>query len=228
MNKNQVHDRIVEIGIVPVIRVASAREAHFAAQAVQQGGLPIVEVPMTVPGAIDVMRELLRASGDDLLVGAGTVKSPDTASRCLDAGAQFLVTPGISFKTIELAVRANVVVMAGALTPTEIMMAWDAGSDFVKVFPCGSLGGPKYLKALRAPLPEIPLVPTGGVTLETAADYILAGAVALGVGGELIQNDALKSNRPEIISKNARRFIALVRQTRERMSRTDEAVRAGS
>ena len=226
MKKNQIRDRIIEIGIVPIIRAASAREAHLAAQAVQGGGLPIVEVTMTVPGAIDVIRELVRTSGDDLLVGAGTVKNPDVASECLDAGAQFLVTPGINFKTIELAVQADVIVMAGALTPTEIMMAWDAGSDLVKVFPCGPVGGAKYLKALKAPLPEIPLVPTGGVTLETAAGYILAGAAALGIGGELIQNDALKSNQPAIITENARRFVTLVRQTRDGMSRP-EAVRAG-
>src|SRR5580704_19504233 len=130
MNKTQVRDRIIEIGIVPVIRGTSPREAHIAAEAIRRGGIPIVEITMTVPGAIDVIRDLVRTSGDGFLVGAGTVRNPDMASQCLDAGAQFLVTPGINFKTIELAARANVIMMSGALTPSEIMMAWDAGSDF--------------------------------------------------------------------------------------------------
>jgi 2-dehydro-3-deoxyphosphogluconate aldolase/(4S)-4-hydroxy-2-oxoglutarate aldolase len=226
MNKIQVRDRIVEIGIVPVIRGSSAREAHLAAEAVCRGGIPIVEVTLTVPGAIDVIRELVRTSGGELLVGAGTVRNPDIASKCLDAGAQFLVTPGINLRTIDLAVQAKVLMISGALTPTEIMMAWDAGSDFVKVFPCGEVGGARYLKALKAPMPDIPLVPTGGVTLKTAAEYILAGAAALGIGGELILKEALRSNKLDIISENARYLVALVRRTREGMSRP-EAVQAG-
>ena len=226
MDKNRVRDRILEIGIVPVIRGASQREAHLAAAALSRGRIPIVEVTMTVPGAIDVIRDLVRTAGDELLVGAGTVRNPDVASECIDAGAQFLVTPGLNFRTIERALQANVLLMSGALTPTEIMMAWDAGADFVKVFPCGPVGGPKYLKALKSPLPDIPLVPTGGVTLESAADYLRAGAAALAVGGELIPNKALKLNMPEIVTENATLLVTLVKQTREAMS-SAEAVQAG-
>jgi 2-dehydro-3-deoxyphosphogluconate aldolase / (4S)-4-hydroxy-2-oxoglutarate aldolase len=214
MNKQQVRDRIVEIGIVPVVRASSASEARIAAEAVCQGGIPIVEVTMTVPGAVDVIRELVKVSGAEVLVGAGTVLDPDAARRCLDAGAQFLISPGLDVKTIEFAVREGVLMMAGALTPTEVIMAWNAGSDLVKIFPCGMVGGAKYIKALRGPLPQIPMVPTGGVNLNTAAEFIQAGAVALGVGGELVQIDALKADKPEIITDNARKFLAIVKQAR--------------
>ena len=214
MNKQQVRDRIVEIGIVPVVRASSASEARIAAEAVCQGGIPIVEVTMTVPGAVDVIRELVKTSGADVLVGAGTVLDPEAARRCLDAGAQFLISPGLDVKTIEFALREGVLMMAGALTPTEVITAWNAGSDLVKIFPCGMVGGAKYIKALRGPLPQIPMVPTGGVNLSTAAEFIQAGAVALGVGGELVQIDALKTGKPEIITENARKFLAIVKQAR--------------
>jgi len=217
MNKQQVRDRIAQIGIVPVVRASSPREARIAAEAVCLGGIPIVEITMTVPGAIDVISDLVKSSGAELLVGAGTVLDAETARRCLDAGAQFLVSPGLDLKTVELAVREEKLVMAGALTPTEIITAWKAGSDFVKVFPCGQVGGAKYIKALKGPLPQIPLVPTGGVNLDTAAEFIQAGAAALGVGGELVQGDALRSGKPEIISENARKFLAVVKQTRAQM-----------
>jgi 2-dehydro-3-deoxyphosphogluconate aldolase/(4S)-4-hydroxy-2-oxoglutarate aldolase len=169
---------------------------------------------MTVPGAVDVIRELAKNSASDVLIGAGTVLNPEAARRCLDAGAQFLVSPGLNLKTVELAVREGKLIMAGALTPTEVITAWDAGADFVKIFPCGQVGGAKYIKALKGPLPQIPLVPTGGVNLNTAAEFIEAGAAALGIGGELVQADALKSNKPEIIVENARKFLAIVKQAR--------------
>src|SRR6266851_2001777 len=161
MDKQVVRDRIVEIGIVPVVRAASAREARMAADAVCEGGIPIVEITMTVPGAVDVIRELAKNSGSQVLVGAGTVLNAEAARRCLDAGAQFLVSPGLNLQTVELAAREGKLMMAGALTPTEVITAWDAGSDIVKVFPCGQVGGAKYIKALKGPLPQIPLVPTG-------------------------------------------------------------------
>jgi 2-dehydro-3-deoxyphosphogluconate aldolase/(4S)-4-hydroxy-2-oxoglutarate aldolase len=218
MNKQKVRDRILEIGIVPVVRASSAGEARMAADAVCDGGIPIVEITMTVPGAVDVIRELSKSAGSNVLIGAGTVLSAEAARRCLDAGAQFLVSPGLNLKTVEFAGREDKLIMAGALTPTEVITAWEAGADFVKVFPCGQVGGAKYIKALKGPFPEVPLVPTGGVNLTTAAEFIEAGAAALGIGGELVEADALRSNKPEIIVENARKFLAIVKQTRERLA----------
>jgi 2-dehydro-3-deoxyphosphogluconate aldolase/(4S)-4-hydroxy-2-oxoglutarate aldolase len=218
MNKQKVSDRIAEIGVVPVVRASSSREALIAAEAVCQGGIPIVEITMTVPGAVEVIRELSKSSASEVLIGAGTVLDPETARRCLDAGAQFLVSPGLNLQTVELAVREKILIMAGALTPTEVITAWNAGSDFVKIFPCGQVGGAKYIKALRGPLPQIPLVPTGGVNLNTAAEFIEAGAAALGIGGELVQAEALKSGKSQIIADNARKFVEIVKQTRARMT----------
>ena len=221
MDKQKVRDRIAEIGVVPVVRASSSREALLAAEAVCQGGIPIVEITMTVPGAVEVIRELSKSSPSEVLIGAGTVLDPEKARRCLDAGAQFLVSPGLSLPTIELAVREKVLIMAGALTPTEVITAWNAGSDFVKIFPCGQVGGAKYIKALKGPLPQIPLVPTGGVNLDTAAEFIEAGAAALGVGGELVQAVALKSGKSQIIVENARKFVEIVKQARARMTSTN-------
>ena len=218
MDKQSVRDRITQIGIVPVVRASSPSEARLAAEAVCEGGIPIVEITMTVPGAIDVIRELAKHSASDLLVGAGTVLNVDTARRCLDAGAQFLVSPGFNPHTVDLAGREGKLIMAGALTPTEIIAAWEAGADFVKVFPCGQVGGAKYIKAIKGPLPQVPLVPTGGVNLSTAAEFLEAGAAALGIGGELVQPDALKSGNPQIIIENARKFLAIVAQTRAKMN----------
>src|SRR5437879_743309 len=224
MDKQKVRDRIIEIGIVPVVRASSAGEARVAADAVCQGGIPIVEITMTVPGAVDVIRELVKNCSSDVLIGAGTVLNPEAARRCLDAGAQFLVSPGLNLKTVELAVREGKLIMAGALTPTEVITAWDAGADFVKIFPCGQVGGAKYIKALKGPLPQIPLVPTGGVNLNTAVEFIEAGAAALGIGGELVRADALKSGKPEVIVENARKYLAIVKQARARMSSPNVAV----
>ena len=218
MDKQMVRDRIIEIGIVPVVRASSPAEACVAADAVCQGGIPIVEITMTVPGAVDVIRELVKNCASDVLIGAGTVLNPEAARRCLDAGAQFLVSPGLNLKTVEFAVQEGNLIMAGALTPTEVITAWDAGADFVKIFPCGQVGGAKYIKALKGPLPKIPLVPTGGVNLSTAAEFIEAGAAALGIGGELVQADALKNNKPEIIVENARKFLAIVKQARAQLA----------
>lgn len=218
MDKQKVRDRILEIGIVPVVRASSAAEACLAADAVCHGGIPIVEITMTVPGAVEVIRELVKKCGAEVLVGAGTILNAQMAQDCLDAGAQFLVSPGLNRPTVDLAVREKKLIMAGALTPTEVMAAWDAGADFVKVFPCGQVGGAKYIKALKGPFPQIPFVPTGGVNLNTAAEFIEAGSVALGVGGELVQAEALKSMKPEIIAENARKFLEVVRQTRLRLA----------
>jgi 2-dehydro-3-deoxyphosphogluconate aldolase/(4S)-4-hydroxy-2-oxoglutarate aldolase len=218
MDKKAVRDRIIEIGIVPVVRASSKREALIAAEAVGEGGIPIVEITMTVPGAVEVIRELAKSNPAEVLIGAGTVLDVETAARCRDAGAEFLVSPALNLETIEFAVKQSILIMAGALTPTEIVKAWKTGSDFVKVFPCGQVGGAKYIKALKGPLPQIPLVPTGGVNLNTAAEFLEAGAEALGVGSELVQSDALKSGRREIIVENARKFVEIVKATRERLA----------
>ena len=218
MDKKSVRDRIVEIGIVPVVRASSEREALIAAEAVSEGGIPIVEITMTVPGAIQVIRELAKSNASKVLIGAGTVLDAETARRCVDAGAEFLVSPALNPETIEFAVKENILIMAGALTPTEIVKAWKAGADFVKVFPCGQVGGAKYIKAIKGPLPQIPLVPTGGVNLNTAAEFLEAGAEALGVGSELVQIEALKSGKREVIADTARKFVAIVKATRDRVA----------
>jgi len=218
LEKQKVRRRIEEIGIVPVVRASSSREACVAAEAVCKGGIPIVEITMTVPGAIGVIRELSKSCGHEVLIGAGTVLNADDARRCLDAGAEFLVTPGFNRATVEFAARESKLILAGALTPTEIIEAWTAGSDLVKVFPCGQVGGAKYIKALKGPLPQVPLVPTGGVNLSTAAEFIEAGAAALGIGGELVQVEALRSNKPELIVETARKFLDIVATTRAKLS----------
>jgi 2-dehydro-3-deoxyphosphogluconate aldolase/(4S)-4-hydroxy-2-oxoglutarate aldolase len=221
MKKQEVRALIEKIGIVPVIRTASPQEARFAAEAVWQGGIPIVEITMTIPQALDVISELVKTM-PKLLVGAGTVVNQDLALQCFDAGAQFLVTPGFSQKTVAAAHNLDILIMAGALTPTEVMTAWDAGVDFVKIFPCSNLGGPSYIKALKGPLPNVPLVPTGGVNLETAADYLRAGAAALGIGGELVLKHAFQERKPELISNLAMRYAELVKEARTAMAAKSE------
>lgn len=218
MTKEQVRAKIKEIGIVPVVRAASAQQAIQASEAVCAGGVPIVEVTMTVPGAIGVISQLSNSMGNEILIGAGTVLDAETAQRCLDAGAQFLVSPGFDSATVQLAGRVGKLIMAGALTPTEVIAAWKAGSDFVKIFPCGTVGGAKYIKALKAPLPQVPMVPTGGVNLQTAADFIRAGSDALGIGGELVSAAALKSGNVSTITEAARQYVAIVKQARDEMA----------
>jgi len=213
MRKQEVRSIIAKVGIVPVIRASSAEEARFAADCVAKGGVPIVEITMTVPGAVEVIRELVKTM-PQMLVGAGTVLNESSARQCADAGAQFLVTPGFNAPTVTAARERDLLIMVGALTPSEIMAASDSGADFIKVFPCGSMGGPKYIQALRGPFPKVPFVPTGGVNVETAADYIRAGAVALGVGGEMISKEALKARDGNVISKLAALFVDLVRDAR--------------
>ena len=213
MKKAEVRALIEKVGIVPVVRATSAEEARFAAEAVCGGGIPIVEITMTVPGAVGVIAELVKAM-PEVLTGAGTVLDAESARKCAEAGAQFLVTPGFDAETVRTARELDLLIMAGALTPTEVITAWKHGADFVKVFPCGNLGGPNYIKALKGPLPQVPLVPTGGVNLETAADYIKAGAAALGVGGELIVKDAVRMRKAEVIRGLAAQLVELVREAR--------------
>jgi 2-dehydro-3-deoxyphosphogluconate aldolase/(4S)-4-hydroxy-2-oxoglutarate aldolase len=215
MTKEQVRARVLEVGIVPVVRAPSAKKALAAAEAVAAGGITIVELTMTVPGALDAIAELVKRAGKDIVIGAGTVLDAQTAQKCFDVGAQFLVSPGFDLETVKAARVAGKLIMAGALTPTEVIMAWKAGADFVKVFPASAVGGPSYLKALRGPLPQVPLVPTGGVNLNTAADFLRAGAAALGIGGELVSAAALESGNTTPITEAAKKYLAIVKQTRE-------------
>ncbi len=228
MDKQRARERILEVGIVPVVRASSPKEARMAAEAVCRGGITIVEITMTVPSAVEVIRELAKSAGAEILVGAGTVLNAEMARRCLDVGAEFLVSPGFNHGMVKFALQEGKLVMAGALTPTEVITAWEAGADFVKVFPCGQVGGAKYIKALKGPLPQIPLVPTGGVNLNTAAEFIEAGAAALGVGGELVSADALRAGKPEIIVENARKFLEIVKRARAQMGSSAAAVKSSA
>jgi 2-dehydro-3-deoxyphosphogluconate aldolase/(4S)-4-hydroxy-2-oxoglutarate aldolase len=213
MTRGEVRARIEEIGIIPAVRLSSAEDALFAAEAVCGAGIPIVEVTMTVPGAADVIRELVRQN-PGVIVGAGTVLSVETARRCLDAGAAFLTTPGLDRDVINFALGHSVVVFPGALTPTEIVAAWKAGSDFVKIFPCFANGGPAYIRTLKLPFPDIPMIASGGVDQQNAGDFILAGAVALGIGRHLIHPDAIKRRERGWIHELSRRYLNMVSQAR--------------
>jgi len=213
MNKEVVRARVLEIGIIPVVRASSALEAQFAAEALAAGGIPVVEVTSTVPGGIEILQHLAQTL-PDVLVGAGNVLGMESARRCLEAGAEFLVTPGLDAKTVEYAVHESMLIIAGALTPTEVIAAWQAGSDLVKVYPCAQVGGPHYIRALQGPFPDVPLVPTGGVNLRNAAEFIAAGAVAIGVGAELVQKAALKSRAHDVIRDTAHRFVEVVQEAR--------------
>lgn len=213
MNKATALQRTLATGIIPVIRAACAEDALFAAEAVLAGGINAAEITMTVPGATTVVARLAKQM-PEILVGAGTVLNADAAQRCLDAGAQFLVSPGLNLKTLEYAQKQDVLMIAGALTPTEVMAAWEHGADLVKIFPCSQMGGVSYIRALKGPFPEIPLVPTGGVNLDTCADFIAAGASALGVGGELIVKEAIRHRNAAVISELARQMLAAVQAAR--------------
>lgn len=215
MTREQIAHKIIETGLIPVVRATSAELALQAAGAIHRGGVPIIEIAMTVPGAIRVMEKVAEQLGGQVLLGAGTILDPETARAAMLAGADFIVAPSLNPKVIEIAHRYSKVVLPGALTPTEVLTAWEAGADFVKVFPAGSVGGPKYIKSLKAPFPHILLAPTGGVNLETATDFLVAGASALGVGAELVDAKALAAGKPEVVEENARKFLACVRKARE-------------
>ena len=206
--------RIEEVGIVPVVRASSSEEAVVVAEVIREGGIPIVEITMTVPGAITVIAELSKRYGDEVLVGAGTVLDPETARSCIAAGAQFIISPSLNIQTIELCKSQRIAIFPGALTPTEVVTAWDAGADAIKVFPCSAVGGASYLRALKAPLPDVKLVPTGGVSLATAKDFIAAGAWALGVGTDLVNTKAIKAGDRESVVAAARSYVAAVREAR--------------
>jgi 2-dehydro-3-deoxyphosphogluconate aldolase/(4S)-4-hydroxy-2-oxoglutarate aldolase len=217
MTKDQVRARIEEIGIIPAVRVSAHEDALFACDAVARAGIPIVELTMTVPGAV----ELLSAMGrhyPGVVAGAGTVLDLDTAKRCLDAGAQFLTSPGLEREVVEFAAERGVLVLPGALTPTEVLAAWKAGGDMVKVYPCSQVGGPRYIKSLKGPYPHIPLIASGGVNHHNAPDFLLSGAAALGIGGNLIPKEAIELRQPERIAELARRFREIVAEARARLA----------
>ncbi len=218
MIRKDVRARIEEIGIIPAIRVSSAADAIFASEEISNGGIPIVEITMTVPEALEVVSSLAR-SHPEMIVGAGTVLHAETARRCLDAGASFITSPGLDFGIVDVALKADAVIIPGALTPTEVIAAWNAGSDFVKVFPCAQVGGPNYIRALKAPLPHVALIASGGVNQRTAADFILAGASGLGIGRELIPTAAVQQRDPTWIGELARRFLAMVNSARHQRLR---------
>ena len=214
MSKHDVLAQIREVGLLPVIRAESSEVAGQAIEAIRAGGVPILEITMTVPGAIRLIEDMAGRYGGDAVVGAGTVLDPETARACILAGARFVVSPSLNLETIACCRRYGVAVLPGALTPTEVVAAWQAGADMVKVFPAGAVGGASYIKALKAPLPQVDFVPTGGVSLKTAADFIKAGATALGVGADLVDTKALQEGRAAEITRKARELVEIVKAAR--------------
>jgi 2-dehydro-3-deoxyphosphogluconate aldolase/(4S)-4-hydroxy-2-oxoglutarate aldolase len=216
MNKENVKSLIKEIGIVPAVRLSSAEDALFAAEAITSGGIPILEITMTVPGAINVIYELARKY-TDMVVGAGTVFDVDTAHRCLDAGASFLTSPGLDLEVVNYGLKRGVAVFPGALTPTEVAKAWKAGADFVKIFPAAQAGGAGYIRALKGPFPEVPLIASGGVNQQTIEKFISAGATAVGIGRHLIDPKAIQRREGDWVRELARRYLQMVKHTRSEM-----------
>jgi len=217
--REQICRAVEEIGLVPVIRLPSAELAVRAVEAVLLGGISVVEITMTVPGAVPLIRALVDRFGSRAIVGAGTVLTAADALACIDAGAAFIVGPGTDLATIQTARERDVAVMPGALTPTEVITAWNAGADMVKIFPCSALGGARYVRALKGPLPQIKLLPTGGISAATAGEYIAAGAAALGVGSELVDHASLESGRDEVITERARELVRAVSEARSAQKR---------
>jgi 2-dehydro-3-deoxyphosphogluconate aldolase/(4S)-4-hydroxy-2-oxoglutarate aldolase len=216
MDRNEVRARIQEIGIIASVRVSSPELALFAAETVNQAGIPVAEITMTIPGAIEVIAQLVR-SDSRFIVGAGTVLDAETARRCLDAGAGFITSPGLVPEVVDFALKNNAVMIPGSMTPSEVIASWKAGVDFVKIFPCSLVGGEQYIRALKVPLPQVPLIASGGVNQLTAANFILAGATALGIGSELLPREALRFRQGNWIHELARRFTTIVRDARTQL-----------
>ncbi len=213
MDKAVVLNCLQETGLVPVLRAESVEKAMALALAVAAGGVNVLEVTMTVPGAMEVIQRLVKEQ-PEILVGAGTVLDAETARICMLEGAQFVVSPALNLKTIEMCHRYSVAVLPGALTPTEVVTAWEAGADVVKVFPDGAMGGAKYLASLKGPLPQVKMIPTGGVSLASAAEFLRAGAFALGVGSDLVDAKAMAAGKPEVVTETARKYMQIVREFR--------------
>jgi 2-dehydro-3-deoxyphosphogluconate aldolase / (4S)-4-hydroxy-2-oxoglutarate aldolase len=214
MKRDEIVSKLKEIGVIPVVRADSPEEAMEAVEAIKAGGVPILEITMTVPGAIKVIERIADKYGDEVILGAGTVLDPETARICILAGAKFVVSPALNVETIELCRRYSIPICPGALTPTEVVTAWQAGADFVKIFPCSAMGGASYIKGLKAPLPQVELIPTGGVNLNTAADFIKAGSSALGIGADLVDLKAIRAGEAHIITERAIQFSQIVRDAR--------------
>jgi 2-dehydro-3-deoxyphosphogluconate aldolase / (4S)-4-hydroxy-2-oxoglutarate aldolase len=214
MKKEAILSAIREIGIVPVVRTPSAESALRSIEAIYEGGIRAAEVTMTVPGAVKALETLAAKFGDRIVLGAGTVLDPETARICMLSGAEFFVTPALNLATIEMAQRYSRPICPGALTPTEVLAAWQAGADIVKIFPCDNVGGAKYIKALKGPFPQIEMIPTGGVSLTTAADFLKAGACAVAVGGELVDAKTIKDGKFEVFTERARQFLDVVAKAR--------------
>jgi len=223
MSKQQILSAIIEIGVVPVVRTSSAEAAIRSIEAIHRGGIRSAEITMTVPGAIRALEKVADQFGDSITLGAGTVLDPETARACMLAGAQFFVTPSLNVATIEVANRYSKPIMPGALTPTEVVTAWQAGADAVKIFPASAVGGAKYIKALKGPFPQIEMIPTGGVNLETAADFLKAGACAIAVGGELIDAATIAAGMYEVFEERARQYLDIVRRTRAELGKAATA-----
>ncbi len=220
MTKADVCAKIQSVGLIPGVRVSTPEDARLAAEAVSRGGIPIVELTMTVPKAAELITDLLKKH-PHMVVGAGTVLDIETARECLDAGARFITSPGLDLPTVEFVVKQGVAVLPGALTPSEVMAAVKAGADFVKIFPCAQVGGPAYIRALRAPFPTVSFIAAGGVTQQNAGDYIHAGVAAIGIGAHLIPPRAIEAREPEWIVELARRFSHIVNQMRAEMAPID-------
>ncbi len=213
MQKAAVLATLRTLGLVPVLRAESEAQALALADAIAAGGVTTLEVTMTVPGAMKVMRTLAEKR-PDILVGAGTVLDPETARMCILEGAQYVVSPALNLATIEMCHRYGIAVLPGALTPTEVVTAWQAGADVVKIFPASAMGGARYLKGLKAPLPQVEMIPTGGVSLASAQEFLEAGAFALGVGADLVDPKMISKGTPETITENARKYLAIVQTFR--------------
>jgi 2-dehydro-3-deoxyphosphogluconate aldolase / (4S)-4-hydroxy-2-oxoglutarate aldolase len=215
MTVEDVIRKIGEVGIVPVVRAATVEDANRAVEAICAGGIPILEITMTVPNAVSVIRHVIRECGNTVLIGAGTVTTGEQAEQCIRAGAEFLVSPGLSTHVLAVAQACGKLAIPGALTPTELMHAQDNGAKVIKIFPCGNVGGPKYLQSLKGPFPNAALIPTGGVNAANTADYFAAGAFALGVGGELVNAAALRAGNLVKITQAARELVQAVHEARE-------------
>ena len=216
MNREEVKSRIVEIGIFPGIRATSANQALYAAETLHAAGIPVAEITMTVPDGVEVIRAIARRL-PDMAVGAGTVLDAETARRCLDAGARFITSTGIVGEVLDATLKAGIVAIPGALTPSEVITCWKAGADFVKIFPAAALGGDLYIRSLKLPLPQIPLIAAGGINPKNAVNFIRAGASAIGVGTELLPKEAVLKQQDHRIHELARRFLALIHEGRTRL-----------
>src|SRR5947208_996089 len=214
MTSQEILAFITGVGIVPVIRTASAETAVLAVEAIYKGGVRAAEITMTVPGAVGALEKVADRFGDKIMLGAGTVLDRETARICMLAGAQFFVTPSLRVSTIEMVKRYSKVICPGALTPTEVLTAWESGADIVKIFPCGNVGGAKYIKALKGPFPQIEMIPTGGVNLETAGEFLKAGACAVAVGGELVDAKTIQEGRFEVFEQRARQYLDVIAKAR--------------